>query len=65
MKISFACMFFIIYEFICKEVVSGISDEKKKNRDKPVSMYLPNFCQCCAMARVWINMSTRGSCVEI
>lgn len=65
MKISFVCMVFVVHEFICIEVVSGISDEKKKNSNKPVSMYPPNFCQCRALARVWVNMSTRGSRVEI
>lgn len=66
MKISFVCMVFVVHEFICIEVVSGISEEKKKqeqNRNKPVNP--PNFCQCRALARVWVYMSTRGSRVEI
>lgn len=46
MKISFACMFFIIYEFICKEVVSGISDEKKQGQtsEHVPSKLLPVLC---------------------
>lgn len=41
MKISFVCMVFVIHEFICIEVVSGISDERKKKKEQ-TSEHVPS-----------------------